>query len=560
MKKHQNSPVIRPSDLPSPPKAALQILRISSQAEVNNEELARLVTNDPMMTAELLRVVNSAFFGLSREISSIKQAITILGTKSLRNLALCISARDVIKTDDMPGFAIDLFWEDSLRRASCARLLGTQIKADPDECFTAGLLQDFGLLVLFFLNKDKSHLWLEFRLSDPEERYRLEIDNFYTTHDAMILTLADAWGLPQDLVLALGDHHKLQHKDLPSKLPAILKCADWLASVYSVNNTRNTINTCRQYAKELLGVNDEILEMLLVAIPEATENAASALGLRIAQQTDFEQLMKDANVKLAEENLDYQEITWRLEQALKERDTISAELNRELQIAQEIQRSLLPEERNGRFPVTGLNIPARLLSGDFYDFFEVEEDKIFFNLGDVSGKGVSAALLTTKISSLFRCLGKTVSDLKQLFHIINNEICDTSTRGMFVTMIAGTYDPKSGNIKLVNAGHPPALFLQSDGKLQSFEACSVPLGIVNNTQFNEYEFNLSGGCLYLYSDGVIEGKTDTGAELGVRGLLTNLLALRNKAPIERFMEIVALITASHDPLHDDVTLLSVEKK
>lgn len=552
---------IRPSDLPSPPKTAMQILRVCSRDDVNNAELAKMVANDPVLSAELLRVVNSPFFGIAKQVGSIKQAIVILGHKSLHNLALCISTRDVIKHDDMPGFAIDLFWEDSLRRASCARLLGKIMNQDADECFTAGLLQDFGLLVMFFLNKDKCHVWLELRRLLPDDRYRKEIETFYTTHDAMIQNLATSWGLPEQLSVSLGEHHKIARGDAPSTnqvLSAILHCADWLSAVYSTNDPRTAISRCRQVTSDLLGLEIEQLESLLVAVPEATENAASALGLRINQQTDYDQLLRDANAKLVAENLDFQELNWQLEKAIKERDAIAEELNRELDLAREIQQGLLPVAPNKTFPVTGVNVSARCLSGDFYDFFPLEDGRIFFNLGDVSGKGITAALLMTKISSLFRCLGKTIHDLPKLMSIINAEIAETSVRGMFVSIIAGIYDPKTSKVKTVNAGHPPAFLLQPDGKIQTFEAQSPPLGINTQINFDEISFDLGKGCLYLYSDGVIEGRLENGTELGLKGLLTQFLSLRNKPVKQRLDEIIYLLAQSGQSIHDDITLLALE--
>lgn len=558
-----NNAVLRPSDLPSPPKTSLEILRVCSREDVTSAELARLVANNPILSAELLRVVNSSFFGIAKQVSSIKQAIVILGHKSLHNLALCISTRDVIKKDDMPGFAIDLFWEDSLRRASCARLLGKLMKQDHDECFTAGLLQDFGLLVMFFLNKEKSHLWLELRKQVPDQRYRIEIDIFYTTHDAMIQTLATSWGLPEQLGQCLGDHHKIAKGDAPKinqTLTAVLHCADWLACVYSADNPRAAISKCREVTSEFLGLEIEQLESLLVAVPEETEKAATALGLRITQQIDYDQLMRDANAKLVAENLDFQELNWRLEKTIKERDAIAEELNRELELAREIQQSLLPKSHDKLFPITGVNVSARCLSGDFYDYFTLEDGRIYFNLGDVSGKGITAALLMTKISSLFRCLGKTIHDLSQLMSIINAEIVETSTRGMFASMIAGIYDPKTGKVITINAGHPPAFLLQADGKVKTFEAQSPPLGITVDNDFKEIEITLDDGCLYLYSDGVIEGRLESGAELGLKGLLTQFLSLRNKPVKQRLDEIVYLLAQSDQNIHDDITLMAIQNQ
>src|SRR5690606_179800 len=199
----------------------------------------------------------------------------------------------------------------------------------------------------------------------------------------------------------------------------------------------------------------------------------------------------------------YQELTWRLGKALRERDRLAAERDRELERAGEIQKSLLPRSRPA-FPVTARNVPARDLSGDFYDFFLREDGSIYFNLADVSGKGITAALLMAKASSLFRCLGKQLAGPGALLAAVNRELCESSSRGMFVTMVAGRYDPGTGQVRLVNAGHPPALRLDGEGVVTPYGAVAPPLGVVADCDYPETAIDLSGAALYLYSDGVIE--------------------------------------------------------
>ncbi len=108
----------------------------------------------------------------------------------------------------------------------------------------------------------------------------------------------------------------------------------------------------------------------------------------------------------------------RMAEALVEQERV----RRELELAAEIQRGLLPEPRPEPFPVHGVNFPARMVSGDFYDFFPLDDGRICFNLGDVSGKGMNAALLMAKTASLFRCLGKTIHEPGLLLGKVNAEI------------------------------------------------------------------------------------------------------------------------------------------
>ena len=161
----------------------------------------------------------------------------------------------------------------------------------------------------------------------------------------------------------------------------------------------------------------------------------------------------------------------RMAEELVEQERVS----RELELASEMQRSLLPEALPAPFPVHGVNLPAHEVSGDFYDFYELGDGRIYFSLGDVSGKGMDAALLMSKTASLFRCLGKTIDEPAKLLVTINRELCETAIHGMFVTMVCGILDPASGNIKLANAGHEPPLVHDAEGNFSAIPASAPPL-------------------------------------------------------------------------------------
>ena len=232
----------------------------------------------------------------------------------------------------------------------------------------------------------------------------------------------------------------------------------------------------------------------------------------------------------------------------------------ELELAAEIQRGLLPEQRPAPFPVAGVNLPARLVSGDFFDFLVLDGGRIGFAVGDVSGKGVQAALLMAKTASLYRCLAKSDASPGRLLGIINQEICDTATRGMFVTMIAGVYDPARGCIRLANAGHEPPLLHGEGGSFQRFPAREPPVGIsptvVGEGQFPEEEIALNKGTLYIFTDGITEARTADGAQCGVEGLKKLIAGAAHLQLSERLNAIAAHV--NQHPLRDDVTVLAVD--
>lgn len=232
-------------------------------------------------------------------------------------------------------------------------------------------------------------------------------------------------------------------------------------------------------------------------------------------------------------------------------------LKKELELAGEIQRSLLPPAPAEDFPVHGLNVPALEVSGDFYHFFVLPDGRISFCLGDVSGKGMNASLLMAKTISLFHCLAKSILQPGLLLAAINSELAETATHGMFVTMVAGNYSPRSDCAVFANAGHLPPLLRSVSGEFRDFEALEPPLGILPNMSFTERALALEGGCLYLFSDGLTEARLEDGRQFGVEGLRARIGELAGLLPRQRLEGLVDHVRRTGVALHDDITVMVV---
>jgi sigma-B regulation protein RsbU (phosphoserine phosphatase) len=235
-------------------------------------------------------------------------------------------------------------------------------------------------------------------------------------------------------------------------------------------------------------------------------------------------------------------------------------LRKELELAREIQMSLLPAVPEDDFPVQGINVPALEVSGDFYDFFQREDGLIYFNLADVSGKGMNAALLMAKVSSLLHHLAKSVSDPGELLARVNAEVCETASHGMFVTLVSGFIDLKEKTIKLANAGHQPPLYYKSAGshRHEEIAATAPPLGIMAGTEFPVRTLALDTGSLYLFTDGVTESMDEFNHPLDVEGLIRLIEASSQVAARKRLEGIVAEIRRASASQHDDITMMVIE--
>lgn len=547
---------IQPSELPKPSQTTLSVLKACSDDSLDYSEITNLVINDPQLTIEVLRMVNSAFYTFENEINSLNQAISVIGIKSLRNLCLCLSVKGIFSDDVFNNDFLNEFWTDSLFRATAAKHLAEIKQLDKDECFTAGLLQDFGLLILFYLEPEKLPQWHSIQLIEPDKRLAKETELFGHTHVSVFELLSQQWGLPISITDPVIHHHDCgENKQV--NVCMVLNAADWLTYVINSENVQESSDLCKSYFREELDISGDEVEVCLSHISSLVKSTANALGMKINEVPDYHDLLKQSNVRLAKDNLYIQDINWKLQETIKERDRLSLELTNELKLATEIQQSLLPEDIDPI--IAGFNIPAKQLSGDFYDYQEVADGSILFCLADVSGKGVNASLLMVKVSSLFHCLGKFIFDLEKLMEVINKELVETSIRGMFVTFICGKYFKKTGVLKVINAGHPAAVIIDNTNKAIQVDSGSIPLGIVSDTKFNIETHSLKDSVLYVFTDGLTEAVINN-QMIGPEGVLSILKEVSSVAINKQLPMIKDKYLSSNIKSNDDMTMLIVNGK
>ncbi len=192
-------------------------------------------------------------------------------------------------------------------------------------------------------------------------------------------------------------------------------------------------------------------------------------------------------------------------------------MKREFDLARKLQKSLLPKRRRGLFPVLGVNLPAHEISGDFYDYFELADGRIGFVVGDISGKGLDAALLMVRAASLLRWAGKDGVAPDAWLARANDELCETTHDGRFVCALVGYYDREGNSVQFAGAGFPPVLTYKR-GAFSEYGAGGPPLGIMAGIAYEQHEIALNGGALYAFSDGATDVRTADGSRLGSAGV------------------------------------------
>lgn len=262
--------------------------------------------------------------------------------------------------------------------------------------------------------------------------------------------------------------------------------------------------------------------------------------------------------------------------ALQNAEAVSALLMRnklefDLRLASSIQRYLLPENLpqtdNLEFAVKYL--PQQLIGGDFYDFFKLPNGKIGVVIGDVSGKGIPAAILMALCQTKLRYIAMSGKSPAQTLCLLNSEMVHAMRSDMFITIIYLVIDPESGEAKFARAGHEPPLLARadSDEAAQPLKSSGMALGMVSEELFDEvmedasFKMN-SGDVLVLYTDGLTEAANPEGGEFTAKKLAQTISTLRSRNANDLNDEIIKSVESFMGPGNkygDDLTLLTVKK-
>lgn len=245
-------------------------------------------------------------------------------------------------------------------------------------------------------------------------------------------------------------------------------------------------------------------------------------------------------------------------------------LLQELAMAHEIQEGYLPDELEGfpnaDFEISGRVFPARQVAGDFYDFFKTPSGRLAFFIGDVSGKGMPAALYMIAVRTLCRHLAKDVDRPGQLLAKLNVELADDNPTCMFVTLAHGIYEPATGHVLLASAGHPAPLLRRADGTVEQVAVkAGRLLGYSHGMlEFPEVHIALApGDSLYLFTDGILEARAGKRLDMfgleRIRGLVGACTPTRPLADCTDAAKLAIDRFTGLKELQDDLTLLVLRR-
>ncbi|MEM8996095.1 MAG: GAF domain-containing SpoIIE family protein phosphatase [Acidobacteriota bacterium] len=221
-------------------------------------------------------------------------------------------------------------------------------------------------------------------------------------------------------------------------------------------------------------------------------------------------------------------------------------LEREMELAAEIQQQLLPKAmpQVSGYEVIGWNRPARQVGGDYFGFQDLGDGCLGITVGDVTGKGMPAALLVSTLHSALRVLLDRMEMGPALIERLNRHICEASSANKFITLLLGTLDTTRSRLDYLNAGHNPGILLRADGEVVELGSSGLPVGLVPSATYGAAALEINTGDLVcLYSDGITECESTDDEEFGLERLvdlmrdlfdrpLTEILATIDKTMVE----------------------------
>lgn len=242
----------------------------------------------------------------------------------------------------------------------------------------------------------------------------------------------------------------------------------------------------------------------------------------------------------------------------------------ELKNAREVQRILLPQQDPviPGFRISGTNLPARIISGDYYDYIELGNQKIGIAIADVSGKGVPAGMLMAMCRSVLRSVASGEDSPSAVMASVNRQLFPDIREDMFISMAYSILNAATGTLTLSRAGHEPALLFRRDtGKVELLRSPGLALGIDSGAVFErvtrDQEVTMqSGDCVLFYTDGVKEALNGTEEEFGMERMCESFRLAApqgSEAVLARIQEELKDFTGE-GPQMDDITLVVIEKR
>lgn len=291
--------------LPSLPRAAMQILQLVQDPDVEVPDLAKAIELDPALAGRIVRLSNSSLYGLSREVSSVRQAVVMLGLRNVKMAALSFTLVNA-SPKDPNNQSLSKCWRRILTNALGCRLAAPLFSLNPEEAFLAGLMQDIAMLVFCTSLADRYWSLVEQSLVSKQTIEQIEQENFGATHAELGARWLEEWKFPVHMVEAVAVHHQVEvEKSLAENrqdMPALMAFVEWVTGFLlypSIQNYSNFLTVCHKF-----GTGGQEIDRFVQRLDQQVAETASMLDMKLPMGKNYDTLLTEARslAKLLEEN------------------------------------------------------------------------------------------------------------------------------------------------------------------------------------------------------------------------------------------------------------------
>ena len=312
--------------LPSPPAIALKILEAVRKDENSFDELARIISADPALTAQILKIANSSLYGFPNPVDSLSQATALIGTNALKNIALSFVIVQDLQDAPQGSFDLTLFWRRAITSAVAAEIMAEYIDVHDHDLFVTALLQDIGILILY-LSDTSSYMGLqdEKRISG-KTTCQMEQKIFGFDHTEVGSHLLSIWNLPEAIYQPILFHHTEFVENTYQETALILQFADKIAAIYYGIHANSKCIAVHEGLKKHYHLSDEQIDQLIDSVGEKSREILDLFALDPGDIKPFSLIMQEANEELGRLNLSYAQMVLELKQAKQNAEQLALEL------------------------------------------------------------------------------------------------------------------------------------------------------------------------------------------------------------------------------------------
>ena len=313
--------------LPSPPAIAVQILDAVKDEHATSESLSKIISSDPALASRILKFANSSLYAARVKIDSIDRAISVLGTETLKNIALSFSIAKTHPDIHSTGFDFNLFWRCSLTSAVSSNLLADMLGKKTGDAFVLGLLKDIGMLFMYTAQPDAYISVFKEKLSNNITLVEAERTIYGFDHQEIGAAILEHWSFPEQTYRPIRYHHDFnQAPDTVRDAALLLGLADKVSSPYHGTNTVEKVKEIHRAFHRHKTIGDDEISAYIDRVGEVSLEMLSSFEIDPGEMKPYSQLLQEANEELGKLNLSYEQLILDLKQSKQKSDKLAAEL------------------------------------------------------------------------------------------------------------------------------------------------------------------------------------------------------------------------------------------